>query len=275
MNQWRDWAIALLAAVWLGSAAPKAWETLVPYAEAAWTVIEGDQLAIDGPGPHTFGTSGVWEPALKLKTLDPSAQFTLHVGNIINQGVRDNILYWGYNTAGVGSTELLGEPSLRFSLESHYRTNSGNDLMEYNIDYTSADGTVARRFGGFSVDRTTHLGSWAFDGEMIRIEQNMNQGHFVFLPKGTRSTVFRYAGGQNELLQIGNSGGSYSPDMIQIGPTALSNPELRIKKVQLTRSGELAILVYGNYGTPGPKQLQVGAPDSGGPGFRALIVGND
>jgi hypothetical protein len=272
MRDARDWIIAGIAAVQLTSLAPETWRLLVSVGEAAGLIVQGAQLEITGAGPHTFGTTGIAEPAIKLRTLDPSS-FTLYVTSFEYDSVRDNIFFLGYNRRAVGEQEVLGEPSLSLELESRFRA-GGKEYMEYNLDYTSADGTSHRRFLAFNVDRATHSGQWAYAGDLFRIERDMNEAQFVFFPKGNRRTFLRYAGGSNELMQIGYDGGPNAPDAIQIGPNALWNPEIQAKKLQATLPDELSVLLYGNYGTPGPKQVSVGAPNSGGPGFRALVVPN-
>lgn len=268
----RDWIIAGIVAVQLASLAPRAWEAFVSVSEASGRLVQGDQLEILGAGPHTFGTAGGEEPALKFKTLDPSS-FTLYVTSFESEAARNNILYLGYNRTAVGEQEVADEPSLSFEIESRFRTGA-KDYMEYNMDYTSADGQLSRRFLAFNVDRATHVGQWAYAGELFRVERNMNDAQFVFVPRGNRRTYLRYAGGDNELMQIGYDGGPNAPHVIQIGPNALWNPEIQAKKLQSTRPGELAVLFFGNYGVPGPKQVSVGAPNSAGPGFRVLAVPN-
>lgn len=272
MRDARDWIIAGIAAIQLISLAPAASRMLVSVVEAAGRVVQGDQLEISGGGPHVFGKTGVTEPAVKLRTLDPSS-FTLHVASFENEAARNNILFLGYNRTAVGEQEVLGEPSLSLEMESRFRTGA-KEYMEYNVNYTSSDGQANRRFLAFNVDRSTHAGQWAYAADMFRVERNINDGHFVFVPKGNRKTAIRYAGGDNELMQIGYDGGPDAPDAIQIGPNALWNPEIQAKKLQATMPNELAVLFFGNYGVPGPKQVSVGAPNSGGPGFRLLLVPN-
>jgi hypothetical protein len=210
---------------------------------------------------------------LRLQTLDPG-RFSIYVTSFVNEDARDNILYIGYNRTRVGEPEILGEPSLSLEMESRFRI-SGEEFMEYNMDYTAADGLTHRRFLGFDVNRSSHLGRWAFAGAAIRLEAEINGEHFMFLPRGDRKTIIRYAGGANELMQIGYDGGPSAPNAIQIGPSALSRPEFEAKNLNLTNPGELAVSFYGNYGTPGLKQVRVGPSDSGGLGFRALVVPND
>jgi hypothetical protein len=383
MKDWKEWVLAFLATSWVVSAAPSAWERLVPVAEAALRrVIDGQILRISGSGPHQFGTSGVSEPAIKLHTLDPaafslnvtgavngstrnnvfhmaynrsqdgsqevagepslslaiqsrfpmngqdymgytidytstdgtmnrrflqldvnrltnagrwsfdgeeirfapqvplrlntldSARFSLYVSSIVNENVRDNVLYIGYNRQGPGVRELLSEPALNLQIESRYRTN-GRELMEYNLDYTSADGAVNRRFLMFVVDRSTHVGFWSMAANAIALESDSNEQQFVFWPQGSRRTIITNGGQGNEVLQIGYDGGPLAPTAIQIGPSALGNAEFEVRNRNLLQPNELAVSLFGNYGVPGSKQVRVGPRDSGGGGLRVLVVPND
>jgi hypothetical protein len=210
---------------------------------------------------------------LRLHTID-AARYSLYVTSIVAENVRDNVLFIGYNRLGAGAREVLSEPALSFQIESRYRT-QGQEFMEYNIDYTSADGTLNRRFLGLVIDRATHVGTWQIGGAAIALGKGMNEQQFLFNPQGLRRTVIRNAGAANDLVQIGYDGGPLAPAAFQIGPSALGSAELEIRNRNLLQANELAVSIYGNYGIAGAKQVRVGAPDSGGGGFRTLIVPND
>lgn len=94
--------------------------------------------------------------------------FSLHNAQTTFNAVVDNTIHWAYNiTSGTTSTRIsTSEPSFKVSIEADY--NDGvNRLMEFNHNYTSADGNVAnsRRAFNLQIDRITHLMYWNFSGD--------------------------------------------------------------------------------------------------------------
>jgi len=106
------------------------------------------------PGPNS--TPLAHQKGVRLNT--PGAPFTFFSTNIVSQTVRNDILYLTYNLLeGTTITKVVSaEPMLRFSIEANWRPPGGGNFMEYNLDYTSADGGTSRRFIYTLIDRATH-----------------------------------------------------------------------------------------------------------------------
>jgi hypothetical protein len=147
------------------------------------------------------------ENGIRFQTED--APFTLSAHQTTFNGTVDNVLQFGYNvTEGAAGTRIdTAEPYLKLSLESDYNNGSAH-LMEVNLDYLSDDGLTAIRFSSFNVDRSTHVGAWAFAGTSLKFwKTDVETGpHFdIDLTNLTSTEVItlRVAGGSNEQFQFG------------------------------------------------------------------------
>jgi hypothetical protein len=108
-----------------------------------------------------------------LTTPGMLAPYALHTYSAMFNGVQDDVSSWAYNNQpGTVNVKINpNEPLLKLSLESNF-DNGPQNLMEYNFDYFSADGSTYRRFMYFWVDRATHLAQWRFAGEIFQINQS-------------------------------------------------------------------------------------------------------
>lgn len=68
-------------------------------------------------------------------------------------GVFDDVLIWGFNTAPDGGKLVEGVASLCQQLETNYQF-LGNRRVEYNFDFASPDGRERRRFTAFQAFQT-------------------------------------------------------------------------------------------------------------------------
>jgi hypothetical protein len=151
--------------------------------------------------------------------------------------------------------------------------------MEVNLDYGDSTGTGWKRFLAFNLDRNVPQpdGAWAIVGGNIKLENPINQEQFAFRlsANDTRRAVFQYGGLGKRRLQFGYDGTWISPDAIDIGPSSLTTPELSVMRaVSLADADTAIVLLWRNGQVLQTRQVEVGAPDSGGVGYRMLRIAN-
>jgi hypothetical protein len=205
--------------------------------------------------------------------------FGISTGYQDYNGVRDDALYYGYNVGPNNRRMVAGEPSLIWNLEGNYSPRAGANWMEVNLDYRDASNTFWKRFLAFYLDRNSREpdGAWAMVGGEIRFENPINQEQFVFHSSkdDRRRTVFRYAGAARERLQIGYDGSWLAPDVMELGPSSQSTPELSLSKASGVADGQTALLIIWRNGQSlETSRVEVGMPDSAGAGYRSLRIAN-
>jgi hypothetical protein len=181
-----------LTGLWAATSGDGTWATMTaaaagmgtPNGLAKWTTANtlGDSLLRDN-GTKVTQTSGYFATAVEqgVQLQTQGTPFSLHTASTVFNGTRDNALFLAYNLAtGSFSAKVVdNEPQLKFGFESDYN-NGVSHLMEYNLDYLSADGLTRERFLSFVVDRATHAGMWSLVGTEVRLESSPNAGEFVF-----------------------------------------------------------------------------------------------
>jgi len=192
-------------------------------------------------------TTGI-EKGLRLET--NGTPFSLHTASADFNGVRDDLLFLGYNILpGMTNTKInSSEPYFVHTIEANY-FNGVKNYMEYNLNYQSADDSTFVRPMAFNIERASHETAWKFVAKggltgngYFSIAGDRTSEQFVFRPNNsTRRMAFRYAGGSKEFLQIGYDGGANSPTAIMIGPSALASPELNIYNNKITTSSSVDI----------------------------------
>jgi hypothetical protein len=131
---------------------------------------------------------------------------------------------------------------------------------------------VGARYLSFSLNKSSLESGWALIGNAVRLEYPISSGQFVFETDGSRRTVFRYAGGLKEALQIGFDGGPASPEVMQLGPSAMVGPELQITRADKTAENATPVVVL--IPRIGYRQILVGERNSCGVGKRCLEILN-
>lgn len=159
----------------------------------------------------TLGASGLItggvENGVELQT--QGAPYSVHTSSLTNLGTRDDIGYFSYNvTPGTTGVKVVAsEPILKLGMESNYTSDGINYVMEYNLDYTSADNSTNRRALGYSIDRATHASVWSFGGVSYSFSKDGVGSNPMFRLDLTNATnsIFelRFAGSSNEILQFG------------------------------------------------------------------------
>ena len=102
--------------------------------------------------------------------------FTIHSSAATFNSVRDDVLRIGYNVAIGASwanpaTKITSsEPSMAMTIEANYKDGSGNNLVEWNFDYTSPNGLFTERPFYWSANRgsnATYMYHQADDMELF------------------------------------------------------------------------------------------------------------
>jgi hypothetical protein len=181
-----------LTGLWAATSGDGTWATMTAAAPgtgtpndlAKWTTANtlGDSLLRDN-GTQVTQTSGYFATAVEqgVQLQTQGTPFSLHTASTVFTGTRDNALFLAYNlaTGSFWAKVVDNEPQLKFGVESDYN-NGVSHLMEYNLDYLSADGLTRERFLSFVVDRATHAGMWSLVGTEVRLESTSNAREFVF-----------------------------------------------------------------------------------------------
>ena len=174
------------------------------------------------------GTQGI-SPQLQFANIDPTETIPagLIYGGATFNGTYDPVFYHGYNIGGsTGDVRIdNSEPSLKVGLEGDYNSGSSR-LMEYNLDYLSADGGTSRRGLSFTIDRSTHEVIGAVGCKYFRVDASTvgASAYTVFDMAGAGSKVFyiRHQGGSGVDIALGGDGTATAPTNIQIGTTIIA-----------------------------------------------------
>lgn len=126
-------------------------------------------LSVRGTGPHIFGVQGASVAPIKLATGHASHRYSIHAANGDVGNPDSKNFYLGYNVTGLGLQEVASEPVLKLSWESQVAGGT-NGFMEWNFDYTSADGLTTRRLFIATINRSTHLTTFDFlENDAVRV----------------------------------------------------------------------------------------------------------
>ncbi|WP_454064884.1 hypothetical protein [Candidatus Nitrospira salsa] len=193
---------------------------------------------------------------------------------------KNDVFYLAYNSLGLEGNCLGNShrkvicdlPYLALSMESNYEPLDGRRLMELNFDFISEDNSYSNRYLSFEIDNDTYFTRWGLAGNDIRIEKEMNSQNFIFQPNGNSRFFFKNKIDKTEVVQLGGGDDHHPLSAIEIGPSALTGSELKIKNKKNLSENQTALDVY-IHGI-GYRDINVGKPDSCGNGYRCLKIAN-
>jgi hypothetical protein len=143
-----------------------------------------------------------------------AAPFVMKVGGSTYNGRFDQIFYYGYNVGAINPAE----PILQWNIEADYDNGSAR-LMEHNLDYSDATGTVAKRLMSIIVNRATHVPSWSYFSDDFRINKDSTADNFVFAPGRGKNVYFELTVDDGaEVFILGGNRSANGTTRYHIGP---------------------------------------------------------